>query len=248
MKTMIITISLLLLFTTPAQACIGARAHGMGNAYVSVADDPTAAYWCPAALVDVGDGFSVSVGHSSNIPFRYNSLALSANNLGVYYINHKGNKDIMGISYGIKLDQNISCGLGIAFQKPARQDMQYVPLLSTKYSSDSSNPISIAILIQGYNFRPSISWHINDKLLLGFEEYDLLDKYNKNEHRLGAEFKQHNISFRSGYITNDRFISYSVGLGIKTNNSSIDLSCRRMMGKFSGFDQNYYTVDWTVAF
>jgi len=43
----------LLALSVPASACVGARALGMGGAFVGLADDVSATYWNPAALVDL---------------------------------------------------------------------------------------------------------------------------------------------------------------------------------------------------
>jgi hypothetical protein len=42
---------------------VGARAMGMGSAYVALADDPTASYWNPAGLASV-QGTQVTVMHN----------------------------------------------------------------------------------------------------------------------------------------------------------------------------------------
>ncbi len=62
----------------------GARAVGMGSAYVAVADDPTAIYWNPSGLANL-DGTSIVFEHTSWIAdIKYNFLAASYNlgNLG----------------------------------------------------------------------------------------------------------------------------------------------------------------------
>jgi hypothetical protein len=61
----------------------GARASGMGGAYVAVADDPTAIYWNPAGLAKVPGG-AVVFDHSSWIAdIGYNYVAASYN-IGTY--------------------------------------------------------------------------------------------------------------------------------------------------------------------
>ncbi len=62
----------------------GARATGMGSAFVAVADDPTAIYWNPAGLAKIA-GTSVVFEHTNWIAdVKYNFLAASYNlgNLG----------------------------------------------------------------------------------------------------------------------------------------------------------------------
>ena len=48
MKTLIITIVLLMVLSVPVGACIGSRAAGMGYAGVACVNDATAAYWNPS--------------------------------------------------------------------------------------------------------------------------------------------------------------------------------------------------------
>jgi len=57
MKNKIITITLvlfsLLIIADGALACVGARPHGMGGAFIGVADDINGVYWNPAGLVQL---------------------------------------------------------------------------------------------------------------------------------------------------------------------------------------------------
>lgn len=57
MKDKLITVILLLGFvlfnSDGALACVGARPHGMGGAFIGVADDINAVYWNPAGLVQL---------------------------------------------------------------------------------------------------------------------------------------------------------------------------------------------------
>lgn len=51
----------------PAQACVGARALAMGGAFTGLADDVSATYWNPAALVDLpADKKHATVMHTAN--------------------------------------------------------------------------------------------------------------------------------------------------------------------------------------
>ena len=43
---------------------VGARAMGMGSAYVAVADDPTALHWNPAGLASFHQGVQVTAIHN----------------------------------------------------------------------------------------------------------------------------------------------------------------------------------------
>lgn len=75
--------------TTAAQFLkigVGARAVGMGTAYVAVADDGSSHYWNPAGLAAF-EGIGVALMHHNwvlDIRHDYLSLALPAGNLGVF--------------------------------------------------------------------------------------------------------------------------------------------------------------------
>lgn len=51
--TVILLLGFILFFSDGALACVGARPHGMGGAFIGVADDINAVYWNPAGLVQL---------------------------------------------------------------------------------------------------------------------------------------------------------------------------------------------------
>jgi tetratricopeptide (TPR) repeat protein len=133
----------------------GARAMGMGNAYVAMADDPTAVYWNPAGL-DYIYQQSLTLFHASLpegglydfLGYAYPTLDLGTFALGIGRI---GTGDIdqyniagdkvggafsydnyrLYLSYGLKLPYNISAGLSI---KVLRQGFYNLSLV--EYSGD----------------------------------------------------------------------------------------------------------------
>jgi hypothetical protein len=57
---------------------VGARAMGLGSAYVAVADDPTALYWNPAGLAAAHKGIALTAMHNEWIEdFRQEYAAVS---------------------------------------------------------------------------------------------------------------------------------------------------------------------------
>jgi tetratricopeptide (TPR) repeat protein len=133
----------------------GARAMGMGNAFVAMADDPTAVYWNPAGL-DYIFQQSLTFFHASLpegglydfLGYAYPTLDLGTFALGIGRI---GTGDIdqyniagekiggsfsydnyrLYLSYGLKLPYNISAGLSI---KVLRQGFYNLSLV--EYSGD----------------------------------------------------------------------------------------------------------------
>ena len=133
----------------------GARAMGMGNAYVAMADDPTAVYWNPAGL-DYIYQQSLTLFHASLpegglydfVGYAYPTLDLGTFALGIGRIGTGGieQRNLVGtsvgsdfsydnyrlyLSYGLKLPHNISAGLSI---KVLRQGFYNLSLV--EYSGD----------------------------------------------------------------------------------------------------------------
>ena len=75
-----------------AQACVGARALGMGGAFTGLADDPSATYWNPAALPDLNEK-AVTWMHTANNRERINYQDYAA------YVSPVDSKGAFGFSY-----------------------------------------------------------------------------------------------------------------------------------------------------
>jgi len=82
---------------------VGARALGMGGAYVAVADDATAGYWNPAGLSSVGKfSFSSMIAANMGEDRKYNYLSVAGGNfrfgtIGFSWLN-AGTSDIASYS------------------------------------------------------------------------------------------------------------------------------------------------------
>ena len=136
---------------------VGARAMGMGNAFVAMADDPTAVYWNPAGL-DYIYQQSLTIFHASLpegglydfLAYAYPTLdlgtfALGIGRIGTGDINQYDSDGItdgstfsydnyrLYLSYGLKLPYNISAGLSI---KVLRQGFYNLSLV--EYSGNFS--------------------------------------------------------------------------------------------------------------
>lgn len=116
---------------------VGARAMGMGSAFVAVADDPTSVYWNPAGLASV-ENTQVTVMHNEWIlDFRQEFVAvgtrLGPGTLGIgfagFYTDelerrsdtgvlegHYGANDIAFTgAYGLRLAPGLDAGLGVRY-------------------------------------------------------------------------------------------------------------------------------------
>ncbi|HEY6951769.1 MAG TPA: PorV/PorQ family protein [Bacteroidota bacterium] len=113
----------------------GARAIGMGGAFVAIADDPSAMYWNPAGIADLA-GISVIAEHTNwlaDIQYEYLGATVSTGSFGTLGLNvtvsnvgdmkvttvdqQDGTGEVfgvtdlaVGISYGLKLTDNFAIG------------------------------------------------------------------------------------------------------------------------------------------
>lgn len=118
----------------------GARALSMGGAFVAIADDPSAMYWNPAGITDIG-GISFVVDHTTwiaDIGYEYVGATVDMGLLGAIGVNvtlsDVGNMEVttidqqegtgeifgvtdlaIGVTYAIKLTNNFSIGFNPKF-------------------------------------------------------------------------------------------------------------------------------------
>ncbi|MCP4548956.1 MAG: UPF0164 family protein [bacterium] len=148
----LLTVLFMLVSVAPVMASIaggqclqippGARANGLGQAYVALADDATAAWWNPAGL-GFHTGRTLGMMHSQLVPdladdiyYEYAAFVHQKDGWGTYAISliylSYGESAITStsstvegyfnsyefspaISYGVKLDENTSLGMGLKY-------------------------------------------------------------------------------------------------------------------------------------
>ena len=162
----------------------GARAGGMGEANVAIANDATAVYWNPAGLANI-EGHELSIMHSNWLPqfnlsdlyYDFGSYVHHVEDVGTFgisatYLNlgeqirtSETGQEIgvfsaynmaLGLSYGTKIRENLSLGLS----------MKYIHLKLADYGTGEEKGkgagSSVAIDF-GVLFRPQF----NNKLTIG---------------------------------------------------------------------------------
>lgn len=213
-RQVIICMLLFILFATPVDACIGARYAGLGWCGVAVADDATASYWNPAALVWASDGFTYD-----NI-YKRTAFAYKQGKYAVHCCN-EWDKIYFDISRGFQLNENSAWGLSVGYYY-AKQFFPYCnyrgirPSVSYFYKINPN--LSFGVLLQGMcNLRPGVCYK-NDRFLISIEYYDLLNICESQNLHAGIEI--YLLDFLTLRVSNDENII--IGFGIKNDKYTFD--------------------------
>ena len=151
---------------------VGARAMGMGSAYVAIADDPTAVYWNPAGLAAVTKT-QVTAMHNEWIQdFRQEFVAVGAKagpgSMGVgfsgFYTDELERRDDTGVllghfgfndiaitgAYGMRVAQGLDAGIALRYVREMIAGVDATALtgdLGARYGFSSSG-VSLGAAIQ----------------------------------------------------------------------------------------------------
>jgi len=167
-------------------ACVGARALAMGGAFVGLADDVSATYWNPAALVYL-DGKYVTWMHTANNResinyqdyFAYAAPLDEKSAIGLSYIGYQlvpslemygdsisWDESWLWVSYGAKVSEKTSVGANVRFISDDLQVVEDgVPLdISAKTDMGfdlalyhhASETVTLGLLVQDVN-EPEVS-------------------------------------------------------------------------------------------
>lgn len=166
--SLVATLFLAVLLASPAAAQVsiggaqslyihpGGRPAGMGDAFVSIADDATACWWNPAGLAFLGHQYNVALMHSQLVPdwedvyYEYAAYAQKIEGLGtvgasvIYltygeqYATQSDNPDIIGkfrsyevipsLAYGAAINDYLAVGVNLKFI--------YVDLAPAQYTTE----------------------------------------------------------------------------------------------------------------
>ena len=214
MRQVIVCLVLIVLFAAPVDGCIGARYAGLGWCGVAVADDATASYWNPAALVWASDGFVY------DSIYNRTAFAVKRGKYALHYCD-EWNKIYFDISRGFQINENSAWGLSVGYYY-AKQFSFYCSYRgitpSVSYYHKISPALSFGVLLQGMcNLRPGVCYK-NERLLVSIEYYDLLDVYELQNFHAGVEIYLLDLTLRIGY---DRDV-LRYGLGIKNKKCTFD--------------------------
>jgi hypothetical protein len=214
MKKIILVIGLLLLVSSPAYGCIGARAAGMGYANVAAVNDATAAYWNPSSMAANSIEFgTVIIGNQTEY-----FVSFTDNHWSFYKFDYYNQGNFWGINHSFRLTRSITASIGVFYDA----DDGLLPSFSATYQAKN---LRYAILANGGNVRPSVSFQ-NEWFTACYESYDVFRQSNDQEQRFGIEIKYKEIAFRKGYKYVDTpmetFSVNTYGLGFTFKNISLD--------------------------
>jgi hypothetical protein len=210
MVRVLVGVLLVLLLANPAQACMGARAFGMG--FANEPTDATATYWAPALLEEVDSLFVVGYCDKPNQFVSY--LGLDFGNWGFMFVrSDDGNYDYSQIAYGGQISEHLYAGIAWG----------NVNNLNLVYLDDSW---FVSLLVQDWHPRVTAAYS-TERLTLACEIYDLMDHIELRHIRLGMECRFNNLSLRCGceYGFRDHEPIFFVGVGFKINDVKFDFAC-----------------------
>jgi len=178
MSKIFVAMALMALVSTTAWAnglslnSVGARAFGMGGAYVGLADDASAIYWNPAGLAGQQNGFNLfTTDVMPAATYKYDAYGIDAVTVANHYIspNFFANYNLGRVTLG--LGAYVPAGLGaewegddlLAFGGPAFFDPpdNNMPNPYAGVSYDWMSKIGV------FNISPAIAFQYNESLALG---------------------------------------------------------------------------------
>lgn len=221
--------NLLLMVSIPAQGCVGSRPLGMGGAYISLADSVEAVYWNSAGLTQIEGEyihFTLTVNEKDQMGYRsFFAFNKNFNNIsaGFSYITRLRSWNVLEewyvVSLARKIDRKTSVGINGRYEVHSNgfTDEQ-IDLCGLCNLTDQ---LRVGFLYQSINnFRPSISYRINNNTVICMNIYNAL--HNRailsGEHRImwGIESLIHDVGIRLGMYAGD----WTFGVGYK----NIDLT------------------------
>ncbi|MBA2133946.1 PorV/PorQ family protein [Capillibacterium thermochitinicola] len=220
---------LLLMVSIPAQGCVGSRPLGMGGAFISLADSVEAVYWNPAGLTQI-DGeyihFTLTVNEKDQMGYRsFFAFNKNFNNIsaGFSYITRLRSWNVLEewyvVSLARKINRKTSVGINGRYEVHSNGFTDEQIDLCGLYNL--TDQLRIGFLYQSINnFRPSISYRINNNTVICMDIYNAL--HNRailsGEHRImwGIESLIHDVGIRLGMYAGD----WTFGVGYK----SIDMT------------------------
>lgn len=170
--------------------CAGAKAAGMGGAFIGVADEATAIIWNPAGLINIARPEILIISASNSSKSQFPGWENEQSHFSF---------DFISVAYPIKEDKLV---VSVAYQKPFDYYMDYVDEDDTINSTGSGNSFSIGA---AYRILPYFSTGLSVNTWFG--------KINFEEHNYEHEYTYQWYNYESIYDCEQTLSGFNVILG-----------------------------------
>ncbi len=225
MEEKVILLCLVFLLTSAGRAysCVGARALGMGGAFIGVADDVTTVYWNPAGLINCktieGHG-TITLNRKDQMGYRM-FYAYSNGAVGIFHIVRQRetgvteNWYVLSGATNIESAPGLSIGLNLRYEHHSNRSRETQMDIGALYGK---GPWGIGVMWQSLNnLRLGISYRVNDIMVVSADIYNTL---NNPRIMLGTEVKYKAFVFRAGAYADDP----TMGIGYNYKDVQIDIA------------------------
>jgi long-subunit fatty acid transport protein len=182
----------------------GARARGMGGAFMGVADDVTAVFWNPAGISQIKESeFTIEFKNS------FNKWTLKESNQESKFDHSYSLINFVSFAYPFKFSDKNSA-FAVAYQRLA--DL-YSLEENQSYRYESRGGLDAITTALGINLNPQISLGLSVNFILNGMDQTLLDKANSSWEENNTSFSGVNFNLGTIYHYRDRL---NLGLILKT--------------------------------
>jgi hypothetical protein len=229
---LIIVILLGLLVSSPASACFGAGAAGMGNAFMAVCDDSSVVYWAPDRLNRLKQT-ELSYSNSFGTYNYYNTITyvskLDSVNVGIVMMERqvesgpdKRSFDI-GVAFSVYDDKKYSLGFLIGMNQYNDSDF-FGAISASKTMQNSVLTLRIDGGIRGGYYYHKGSFGVSYEFYYQYP-YKISDSFSYSEYfetRYGVLYKTPNHVIKCGSIVHHQIawdsVYYTFGYAYEFNN------------------------------
>ena len=182
----------------------GAKARGMGGAFMGVADDVTAVFWNPAGISQIK-----KTEFAMEFKNALNKRTSKANGTNYEFDHSYGSINFVSFAYPFKFSDKNSA-FAVAYHRLA--DLYYLEENQT-YRYESRGGLDAITAALGISLSPQISLGLSGNFILNGMDQTLLDKANSSWVENSTSFSGVNFNLGTMYHYRDRF---NLGFVLKT--------------------------------
>jgi len=173
----------------------GAKARGMGGAFMGVADDATAVFWNPAGISQIK-----KTEFTLEFKNTFNQWTLKENSQESKFDHSYSSINFVSFAYPFKFSEKNSV-FGVAYQKLA--DL-YLLEENQSYRYESRGSLDAITTALGINLSPQISLGLSVNLILNGIDQNMLDKAHSSWEENHTSFSGLNFNLGTIYHYRDR--------------------------------------------